>query len=125
MRYCPRVHSTSPRGLHPPLHVTQKFLSSSFWEGVTRDRWVPEIIHKGDTLELTSRPPSSGLVPTNLLPHFRKAMVEEVEGLVREQTVGVVPPDLVHSGFYSTYFLILPNDGGIRHEFLKMLHLPA
>jgi hypothetical protein len=41
-------------------------------------------------------------------------MVEEVAGLRRKQAVVVVPWDLVHSVFYSTYFLVPKKDGGIR-----------
>ena len=73
-----------------------------------------EIIREGYVLELARKPPSSGMIPTNPPPRFKAAMAEEVEGLVRKKAVVVVPPDLVRSGTYSTYFLVPKKDGGIR-----------
>ena len=84
-----------------------------FWEKITSDQWVLEVVTRGYRLDFEKIPPFSGLRNT-FLRSGQSTLSEEVEGLLEKCAVEPVPPGQEMDGFYSTYFLIPKKDGGIR-----------
>jgi len=84
-----------------------------FWEKITSDQWVLEVVKHGYRLNLEGSPPFTGCHRTRLRDG-QAALSEEVASLLDKSAVEKVPPDQERTGFYSTYFLVPKKDGGIR-----------
>ena len=92
----------------------QKF--SSFWERLTSDPWILEIVHQGYKLELLypdSPPRFSGIKVT--WDHTGDTVLaDEVAELCAKSAIERVPPCQERDGFYSRYFTVSKKDGGLR-----------
>ena len=84
-----------------------------FWQSITTDQWVLQVVKHGYRLEFESPPVSTGRRKT-VLQLGEYDMSGEVSGLYDNCSVRYVPPDQVDTGVYSTYFLVDKKDGGKR-----------
>jgi len=85
-----------------------------FWQKITRDAWVLDIVQNGYKIELTSTHPTRGVVPTKPPPSGIDTLSEEVAGLLRKGAVVPIPLDQEEDGYFSTYFIVPKKDGGLR-----------
>ena len=84
-----------------------------FWQSITSDQWVLQVVEHGYRLEFESPPISTGRRKT-VLHRGGYDMSGEVRELYDNCSARYVPPDQVTTGVYSTYFLVDKKDGGKR-----------
>ncbi len=70
--------------------------------------WVLHTVERGYRIQFGSPP------PTLVGPEQALVMEREVDTLLREEAIEVVPPHERESGFYSRYFIVPKKDGGLR-----------
>ncbi len=69
-------------------------------------RWVLHTVERGYRIQFGSPPPRCNRVnPTLEGPEQALVMEREVDALLREEAIEVVPPHKRESGFYSRYFI--------------------
>ncbi len=67
-------------------------------------------------------PPFNWVIPTLVGPEQALVMEQEVNALLRKETIEVVPPLDRESRFYSRYFIVPKEDGGL-HPILDLCQL--
>ncbi len=78
-------------------------------------RWVLQTVERGYRIQFGSPPPRFNRVfPTLVGPEQALVMEQEVDTLLRKETIEVVPLYERESGFYSRYFIVPKKDGGLR-----------
>jgi hypothetical protein len=87
------------------------------WKGITKDKFILNIIKNGYAIEFSSTPPVSNFQPTLTLPHpeiNQETMLTEIRKLVEKGAVEEVPTQQRGKGFYSNLFLVTKKSGGFR-----------
>jgi len=85
-----------------------------YWQSITSDAWVLDIIRRGYSIELIEQPPWSGIRPTKPPSAAIDTLTEEVDGLLRKGAVVPVSSARELEGHFSTYFIVPKKDGGLR-----------
>ncbi len=77
-------------------------------------QWVLHTVERGYKIQFGSRPPLfNGVFPTLVGPEQALVMEQEVDTLLRKESIEVVPPHGRESGFYSRYFIVPKKDGAL------------
>ncbi len=75
-------------------------------------RWVLHTVERGYRFGAPP-PPFNRVIPTLVGPEQALVMEQEVNALLRKEAIEVVPPLDRESGFYSRYFIVPKEDGGL------------
>ena len=76
---------------------------------------VLNIIKYGYRLQFGHRPQKfAGVIPTAVVPEQARVMEQEVQTLLVKGAIEIVPLPEKESGFYSRYFIVPKEDGGLR-----------
>ncbi len=77
-------------------------------------QWILHTVERGYKIQFGSRPPLfNGVFPTLVGPEQALVMEQEVDTLLRKESIEVVPPHGRESGFYSRYFIVPKKDGAL------------
>ena len=84
-----------------------------FWEQITSDRWVLNILRRGYSIERLHIPPFTVVQSTRPPTLGTDLLSSEVAGLLQKCAVVPVPLDQGRDGYLSTYFIVPKKDGGL------------
>ena len=84
------------------------------WEKITTDKWVLDVVKHGYKLEFIQKPPFLGIKPTNVALESQAIIKQEIDSLLNKNAIEIVKPVEMHSGFYSTLFLVPKKNGEMR-----------
>ncbi|XP_062409095.1 uncharacterized protein LOC134100063 [Sardina pilchardus] len=77
--------------------------------------WVLSTMEQGYRIQFARRPPGfRGLLQSVPNAQSKQILREEIESLLKQNAVRIVPQNEAHSGFYSRYFVVPKRDGGSR-----------
>ena len=115
------VRVLDPVLLHKPTYCIRPELPQAgrlthflpFWEMITTDPWVLNVIRQGYSLELLRIPRFNGIHRTPVRDGG-SALSDEVVDLCEKSAVRPIPLGQEREGFYSTYFIVPKKDGGLR-----------
>ena len=100
---------------HPEIPVGGRLsLFLQEWEKITSDKWVLNTIKTGYKLEFLVKPPFQGVKATNVPLENQDVIKQEINSLLEKKAIEVVPFSQIHSGFYSTLFLVPKKTGDLR-----------
>ena len=100
---------------HPEIPVGGRLsLFLQEWGKITSDKWVLDTIKTGYKLEFLEKPPFQGVKATNVPLENQNVIKQEINSLLEKNAIEVVPLSQIHSGFYSTLFLVPKKTGDLR-----------
>ncbi len=90
--------------------------SSGAWLVLPRpSRWLLRTIRLGYAIQFARRPPQfRGIQFTSVLNKDAPVLHAEITRLLVKDTIEPVPPAQMKSGFYSPYFIVPKNCGGLQ-----------
>lgn len=98
--------------LYSPEPLTHRIAT---WHIHVTCPWVLSTIEHGYKIQFARKPPSfQGLTPSVVNTNSVRILREEIEALLQQNAVKIIPPHVARSGFYSRYFVVPKKDGGSR-----------
>lgn len=106
----PQGGAKTPYSVEWPVSALSLRMKS--WATCTQSAWVLRTLEKGYRLQFSVAPPHfKEIVYSRALGESASFLLEEISTLRDKGAIRVVPPEEMHSGFYSRYFLV-PKKGG-------------